>query len=166
MATAVFGILTVLLLSSSVWNQDKQASVTKPQPIPFSHRLHTVFIPQCTDCHRISTAEDISYPPVALCMQCHTTIAAKSPAIVKLTEYYLKKEQVPWVQIYELAEFVYFSHSIHCAKAKVGCDICHGRAAERDVITKEKSISMVACVQCHLKWNAPVKCNTCHNPNP
>jgi hypothetical protein len=99
-------------------------------------------------------------------MQCHTTIAAKNPAIIKLTEYCRKKEQVPWVQIYELPEFVYFSHGVHYARAKIGCDVCHGPVAERDVITKEKSISMVACVKCHLKWSAPVKCNTCHNPNP
>lgn len=166
MGTTAFGILTVALLYSGVWSQYKQTLATKSQPILFSHKVHTAFIPRCTDCHPISTREDISYPPEAQCMQCHTTIAVKSPEIIKLTEYYRQQKPVPWVQIYELPDFVYFSHSIHSSKAKVGCSVCHGPISERDVITKEKSISMVACVECHLKSSAPVKCNTCHNPNP
>lgn len=168
--TAAFTILAAALLCSRVWSQDKQVSkavpATKPQPIPFSHKLHTQFMQQCNDCHQISAEEDISYPPEAQCMPCHATIAAKSPAINKLTEYYKQQKPVPSVQIYKLPDFVYFSHGVHYTKAKIGCDVCHGPVAERDVITKEKSISMVACVDCHREKGAPVKCNTCHNPNP
>lgn len=168
--TLALTILAATLFCPRVWSQDKQVSkavpAAKPQPIPFSHKLHTQFIEQCTDCHQISAAEDISYPPEAQCMVCHATITQKSPAIIKLTDYYQQHKPVPWIQIYKLPDFVYFSHGVHYTKAKILCSVCHGPVGERDVITKEKSISMVACVDCHHEKGAPVKCNTCHNPNP
>jgi hypothetical protein len=122
------------------------------------------------DCHTILDAEtaypEVSYPPETKCMQCHETVAKERPAIEKLAEYYNVQKPVPWVQIYALPEFVYFTHKVHCTKAKIACSDCHGPVAERDVITREKPITMMACLDCHRETRAPVKCNTCHNPNP
>jgi hypothetical protein len=85
---------------------------------------------------------------------------------MKLAGYYEAKKPIPWVRIYQLPEYVYFSHSLHHEKAKIGCELCHGPVAERDTITKEKAISMTACMDCHSERGASVKCNRCHSPNP
>ena len=99
-------------------------------------------------------------------MVCHATIKAETPGIQKLAAYYKDRQPVPWVQVYLLPDFVFFSHKTHIQRGKVACETCHGPVAEREVITKEKSISMKACVDCHAERHARVACNTCHSPHP
>lgn len=165
--TAVLLILAAVACSVAS-SQDqrllKPRAAPKPQPIPFSHKLHTKFIKQCGDCHQIRE-DEMTLPPDSQCMQCHATIGAQSPAIKKLAAFYKERKPVPWVKVYTLPDYVYFSHADH-TKAKVGCEVCHGPVAERDVITKEKPTSMTACMDCHREKGAPVRCDTCHNPNP
>jgi hypothetical protein len=106
---------------------------------------------------------DMTYPSEEKCMQCHETIKAESPAIVKLTEYYKERRPVPWVPVYRVPDYVFFSHLRHVKKAGIGCDVCHGPVAERDVVVKEKSIGMAACMDCHKDKGARHTCRTCHN---
>lgn len=108
----------------------------------------------------------MTYPAEAKCMQCHSSIKTQSPAIIKLAEYYKEQKPMPWVQIYRVPDYVFFSHKAHYKKARVGCEVCHGPVAERDIITKEKPTSMMACMDCHIDRSASVSCNYCHNPNP
>jgi hypothetical protein len=139
----------------------------KPQPIPFSHKAHVLFDPDCAYCHEMpEPGEDMTYSAEAKCMACHAMIKAESPAIQKLAAYYKDHQPVPWVQVYLLPDYVFFSHKTHIQRGKIACETCHGAVAERDVITKEKDISMKACVGCHNERHARVVCNTCHNPHP
>ncbi len=134
------------------------------QPIPFSHKLHTQFFPACQECHQLSSdGWTMGYPGEEKCMTCHATIEADSPAIRRLAAYDAAKARVPWVQIYKVPDYVYFSHRTHLKKAKLDCEICHGPVREREVLTKEKPTSMQACISCHKKMSAPVGCRTCHN---
>jgi hypothetical protein len=96
-------------------------------------------------------------------MTCHATIKADSPAIKKLAEYVAQKKPLPWVQIYEVPDYVYFSHRTHVNKAKLDCEACHGPVREREVLTKEKPTSMAACINCHKEKGAPTGCRTCHD---
>ncbi len=158
---------TLLLvgLGASFFAQINQSA--GPQPIPFSHKTHSTYVPRCVFCHQVQATDgSMCLPPEAKCMQCHSAIAVKSPAIQTLARYFQEKKSIPWVPIYELPDYVYFSHQTHAAKSKIGCAICHGPVAKRDVITMERPISMVACVDCHRSNGAPSKCNTCHSPNP
>jgi len=164
-AFALAAMLVALETRAQDGQVSKSVAVPKPQPIAFSHKLHTQFIQKCGDCHAISEG-DMTYPPESKCMQCHETIAAESPEIKKLTALYKEHKPVPWVQVYVLPDFVFFSHDVHHTKAKIDCETCHGAVRDRDVIIKEKPISMSACVDCHQMKKAPVKCDTCHNPNP
>jgi len=41
-------------------------------------------------------------------------------------ESYRTNKSIPWNRVHNLAEFVYFDHSIHVSKG-VGCSTCHGR---------------------------------------
>lgn len=135
------------------------------QPIPFSHGLHCQLLQHCSDCHRVS-GWDMTYPPESRCMQCHATIGAGNPAIKKLAQYDQEHTPVPWVQIYKVPDFVFFSHKAHYEQAKISCETCHGVVTERDVITKEKPTSMATCMECHRTRHVSVSCNYCHNPNP
>jgi hypothetical protein len=88
-------------------------------------------------------------------------VSAKSPAIQKLIGFQNSNQPVPWVRLYRLPEFVFFSHRKH-VDSGITCQACHGRVAKRDVLKKEKPTSMNACVDCHKKSKASVACNLCH----
>ena len=45
---------------------------------------------------------------------------------------------------------------------RVKCEACHGPVRERDVMRKEKDISMAACMDCHRARQASIACNYCH----
>jgi len=154
----------VLMACRPALGQIKTAATPAPQPLPFSHKLHTQFLQACQDCHQIaSDGWAMQYPPEEKCMTCHATIKTDSPAIKKLAAYAAQKKPVPWVQIYQVPDYVYFSHRTHVTKAKIDCAACHGPVRERDVLTKEKSTSMATCINCHKEKGARVGCRTCHD---
>jgi Cytochrome c7 and related cytochrome c len=157
--------LLVLTWSSAFCAENRApAPATKPQPLPFSHRVHTQFFPECLDCHQLaSDGWTMGYPKEEKCMVCHATIKAESPAIKKLAAYVALKRPVPWIQVYKVPDYVYFSHRTHFKKGKLDCEICHGPVRERDVLTKEKPTSMQACISCHKEKGAPTGCRTCHD---
>jgi hypothetical protein len=160
--------LTVLALT---WGgvlraQDKPSAppAAKTQPLPFSHKLHTQFVQECQDCHQVSSdGWTMCYPSEEKCMACHTTIKADSPAIEKLADYAAQKKPVPWVRIYQVPDYVYFSHRTHVKKAKLDCETCHGPVREREALSKEKPTSMAACISCHKEKGAGTGCRTCHD---
>ncbi len=94
-------------------------------------------------------------------MACHQQVKKESPPIQRLAEYHAKKESVPWVRIYKLADFVFFSHARH-QRAKVECATCHGPVDTRDALGKEKETSMAACLDCHKQKRASIACHLCH----
>lgn len=133
------------------------------QPIPYSHKKHVAMGLECAGCHTMpGKGEAATFPAESKCMQCHAAVKKDSDAIKKLAEYAQKKEPVPWVRVYKLPEYVWFSHKIHGKAA--GCDKCHGEVAQRDVLTKEKAIDMNSCMSCHDEHEASNECNLCHNP--
>jgi len=164
-AGALILTFVALVNSSMLLGEDTTPPpAAKPQPLPFSHKLHTQFFKECQDCHEISSdGWTMSYPPEEKCMTCHATVAADRPAINKLAEYAAQKKPVPWVPIYRVPDFVYFSHRKHVQKAKLDCENCHGPVRERDVIVREKPISMAACISCHKEKGASTNCRTCHD---
>jgi hypothetical protein len=132
------------------------------QPLPYSHKTHVQLGLKCTDCHTMpGKGEMATFPPESLCMTCHASIKKDSPAIRKLAAFAKENKPVPWVRIYKLPDYVWFSHKIHMKKAT--CETCHGPVAERDVLKREKPITMVACMACHDETNALNECNTCHS---
>jgi hypothetical protein len=144
--------------------QNPKVDLPKPQPIPFSHKLHSQFFPDCLACHQIAAnGWEMSYPPESKCMVCHATISVESPAISRIAAYYSEHKAVPWVKIYSLPEEVLFSHKTHYAKAKVACSVCHGPVSERDLIKKERVTWMEFCIECHKDRKAPANCRSCHN---
>ena len=69
------------------------------QPINFSHRIHAgVNQMDCKYCHYgAANSAWANIPAVSMCMGCHKIVATDKPEIVKLTSYFERGEQVPWV---------------------------------------------------------------------
>jgi len=133
------------------------------QPLPFSHKDHagTLKLP-CKMCHPSpDPGESMTIAPPSVCMQCHSAIKTDSPAIQKLAQYASQGKAVPWVRIYQIPSYVDFSHRAHI-EAKNTCQDCHGKVAERDVLSREVNLNMGTCMDCHAARRAGVQCNFCH----
>lgn len=146
--------------------QDRKSETVQPQPvaqpIAFSHKLHMQLGLHCKMCHRTAqTASSAGFPDVSDCMICHGGIAVDKPDVRKLARYSLEKKSIPWVRIYRVPYYVFFSHQNH-RQARIDCSTCHGVVSERDVLWKEKDISMEACVTCHRRQEASTECHLCH----
>lgn len=132
------------------------------QPVAFSHKQHHAAKLQCADCHTTaSTADQAGWPTTARCMACHRAIKADSPEVLKLAGYHQNKQKVPWARVYRVRDFVFFSHANHL-KAGEDCADCHGPVETRDVLRKEVSTNMAACMQCHRARKASTDCSLCH----
>ena len=162
-------LVSQVLLAGQTLTPEKQIpeiklpSTAPPQPIPFSHKKHLSLNLKCQECHaNPDPGEQITFPPATKCMACHIAIAKDKPAIQKLAEFAKAKKDVPWVQVYRVPDFVYWSHRTHLDE-KVKCEECHGVVAEMDVMAKVTNVTtMGGCVDCHRKNDAPTGCESCH----
>ncbi len=133
------------------------------QPIPYSHKKHIALGLECVGCHAMpGKGEAATFPAETVCMQCHAAVKRDSAAIQKLAAFVKEKKPVPWVRVYKLPNYVWFSHKVHSSSA--ACAKCHGDVAARDVMVKEKPIDMNSCMNCHDEEKASNECNVCHNP--
>jgi len=124
--------------------------VAREQPVPFSHKHHVTDVGMdCRYCH--TSVEDSSFagiPPTATCMNCHTQIWAQSPMLEPVRESWRTGESLQWNRVHDLADFVYFDHSIHSTKG-IGCDTCHGRVDQMPLVWRESTLFMEWCLECH-----------------
>jgi hypothetical protein len=120
------------------------------QPVPFSHAKHAGELG--IDCRYCHTFEEVSghsnVPTSQTCMNCHNQIKATSPTLAVIRESYQTNKAVPWVQIHQTPDFVYFNHSIHVNRG-ISCVECHGKVNEMDVVHHVKPLSMSFCLDCH-----------------
>ena len=134
------------------------------QPLPYSHKTHLALGLKCLDCHAIPDPGDFAtFPAEAKCMACHAAVKADSPHIQKLAAAEKSGDPVAWNRVYQLPEYVYFSHAVHHLDAEVACQTCHGDVAQRDTLFQEKPITMHACMRCHTETGAPNDCELCHD---
>ncbi len=142
----VFAILAVWVRSSYVTN----VGVAVVQPVPFSHEHHVTGLGiDCRYCH--TAVEDSSFagvPPTKTCMNCHQQIWVGSQMLEPVRASYRSGRSIEWERVHNLAEFVYFNHSIHVQKG-VGCATCHGRVDKMPLVWQEKTLLMEWCLDCH-----------------
>ena len=134
------------------------------QPLPYSHKQHLALGMRCATCHPMpEPGHAATLPPTATCMACHVRVKTDSPSIQELAKAHSMGEMIPWKRVYQVPDFVFFSHKLHTTgAAATGCDVCHGPVREMDVMQRVKDISMSACVECHQQKQAPARCDTCH----
>ena len=125
------------------------------QPIFFSHRRHAgVYQIDCLYCHSNTDVSPVApIPALETCLGCHRVVKATSPEILKLRGYEQRGEPILWERIYKLYDFVQFNHSRHIL-ASVGCEECHGKVEETDVLYQWPPLTMGWCLECH--WKPPV----------
>jgi hypothetical protein len=138
-------------------------SAPPQQPIPFSHKTHAAAQLTCLFCHQNpDPGNQISFPATAQCMACHAGIAKDRPTIRKLAQLDRDHQVVPWVRVYAVPAFVYWSHRTH-SEAGVKCERCHGQVDQMENMTKTTNVTtMGGCVECHRQNQASTGCKACH----
>jgi hypothetical protein len=133
------------------------------QPLPFSHKKHAGDLKlQCQMCHtNPSPGELMTFPALSTCMQCHAAVKTDSPAIQTLAAAAKAGEQIRWVRVYRLPEYVFFSHKAHL-DAKATCQQCHGDVPTFERIYRAVDLTMQSCMECHRQRSASTECTYCH----
>jgi hypothetical protein len=138
------------------------------QPLPYSHKQHIAQGLKCQTCHvNPEPGNQMTFPAMATCMACHSSIATERPAIQKLASFASSGTPVPWQRVYALTPGVTWTHRKHLA-AGVQCETCHGPVPQMDKMSQVTSVtSMGACISCHVQNHAKTACETCHQwPTP
>lgn len=68
--------------------------------------------------------------------------------LAPVRESFRTGQPLRWTRVHNLADFVYFNHSIHVNKG-VGCVTCHGRVDEMPLMWQAQSLQMEWCLECH-----------------
>ncbi|MFC2171593.1 cytochrome c3 family protein [Acidobacteriota bacterium] len=166
----------------ALWPANVETGYEPEQPIAYSHVQHPGELKMdCQYCHsNVDTAAHANIPTVKVCMGCHAEIESKDdqgivkPEVAKLKKHWEEKKPIEWINVHNLADFVYFDHSRHI-KAEIECEECHGDVKTMDRVQRVNSLKMGWCLDCHQKpppedypitdgrktW-ASVECFTCH----
>ena len=140
-------------------------AATAQQPLGFSHKAHIEKASmQCVDCHEGAVSRDAAViPSIRKCMLCHQFIGKDLPEVVRLTQYWERKHEVPWVRVYSFKQkaAVQFRHAPH-ARAEIACSQCHGDVASMTVAVEAVRHTMGTCVTCHRQNGASDDCLACH----
>ena len=153
---SVFGAafaLAGLALAVGVVSRSSYATgvgVAVSQPVPFSHKHHVDGLGlDCRYCHTpVEESPSAGIPPPATCMNCHSQLWVDSPVLEPVRQSWSTGESLEWNKVHDLADFVYFNHSVHLVKG-VGCSTCHGRVDQMPLISKAESLYMEWCLDCH-----------------
>ncbi len=139
------------------------------QPIAFNHSLHTSKGIGCVFCHRyVETMARATIPNIEVCGGCHDPVTPLTDPVSaeekKLGVYIEEKKKIPWLKIYMVPDFVYFSHQRHVAIGQLQCTVCHDDMTKRiKPLSKQLiKIKMKSCINCHKKSQVAYKCTSCH----
>ena len=147
------------------------------QPVEYSHQLHVGELGlDCQYCHtNVKNTEHSNIPATQTCMNCHRQIRPESLKLLPVRESWITGESIEWIKVHKLPDFAKFSHAIH-TNTGVGCETCHGRIDEMEVVAQSEPLSMSWCLDCHrqeptevtsqvyrnLGHRGPTHCSACH----
>jgi hypothetical protein len=142
----LFWVLLMVQRSSYVTRR----GVPITQPVPFSHQHHVAGMGlDCRYCHTsVETSAFAGIPPTQTCMICHSQIWNDSPTLAAVRQSFRSGVSLQWNRVDDLADFVYFDHSVHVAKG-VACVTCHGRVDRMPLVYKDSTLQMEWCLECH-----------------
>lgn len=120
------------------------------QPVPYSHVLHVDKLGlDCQYCHtNVEVSPLANLPATQTCMNCHSQVRTESLKLLPVRESWATDKPVEWVKVSFLPEYVQFSHAAHVNNG-VGCETCHGRVDEMEVVYQAEPLSMGWCLECH-----------------
>ena len=120
------------------------------QPVPFSHQHHVGGLGiDCRYCHTaVEKSAFAGIPSMEICMTCHSQLWTEAPALEPVRQSYASGMPLRWTRVHDVADYVYFDHSIHVAKG-VGCAECHGPIDHMPITWKQETLQMGWCLECH-----------------
>jgi hypothetical protein len=132
---------------SSYWTR---VGMVVEQPVPFSHEHHVGGLGiDCRYCHTTAeTSSSAGIPPTATCMTCHSQVWKDAPVLQPVRDSFLSGRPLQWNRVNATPGFVYFDHSAH-VKAGVSCMECHGRVDRMPLTSKQQTLHMSWCLECH-----------------
>ncbi len=155
-AGAVGGLGLVVFVVThwfSPWHTD--VGYAPAQPINYSHKLHVGMAGMdCRYCHRaVEDGPHATVPSSETCWNCHKQIKADSFEFTDLRQIHDPEspqfgDPIEWVKVHMLPDYAYFDHSVH-VQAGVGCESCHGRVDQMEVVHQVMPLSMGWCLDCH-----------------
>lgn len=160
----ISALILLMLFVAGAFDFNRHRSV---QPIEYSHKVHIGNGMTCTDCHiSVESKAAASIPNTDVCQTCHSgdEPLSKSPEEVKLLRYIKDGGEIPWKQIYEVPDHVYFSHRRHVVDGELDCSTCHGNVAEltAPVSYQVVPVTMERCLDCHRQRKVTNDCLACH----
>ncbi len=147
-AVVLFAGWLVFALMRSSWATGQHDFIE--QPIQFSHAHHVGGVGlDCRYCHTsVETSAFAGIPPTKTCMNCHSQIWSTAPILEPVRASFRDNVNLNWIRVYDLPDFVYFSHKIH-VKQGVGCATCHGEIDKMPLTYQANSLLMEWCLDCH-----------------
>jgi Cytochrome c7 and related cytochrome c len=144
------GLALVITLAVARSPYMTNANVIREQPVQFSHKHHVGDVGiDCRYCHTsVETSAVAGLPATKTCMNCHSLLFADSRYLEPVRESFRSGKSIEWVKVHQLADFVYFNHSIHVNKG-VGCSTCHGQVNQMPLVWQASSLQMEWCLGCH-----------------
>lgn len=126
--------------------------VVVAQPVPFSHMNHVTDRGlDCRYCHpSVETASFAGMPNTKTCMTCHSQIWTEAPMLEPVRQSFQSGQPLEWNRVHNLADFVYFDHSIHINNG-AACETCHGRVDKMPLAWKAETMLMEWCLECHRR---------------
>ena len=120
------------------------------QPVQYSHRLHAGQLGMdCQYCHTsVQSAAHSNIPATETCMNCHAQIQRESLLLVPVRESWATGKSIEWIKVHHLPDYAQFSHAVHVNNG-VGCETCHGRIDQMEIVAQAEPLSMGWCLECH-----------------
>ena len=152
---SITGIIITWILAVNAIAFGRSTGYSPDQPVKFSHKVHAgQNKTDCNYCHytaKISKTAGI--PSGSVCLNCHLLVRNGTRSgvteITKVIEAYDNKKAVEWIRIYQLPDFVFFSHAQHVTAGEISCEACHGNVKEMDRLSQVPDLSMGWCIKCH-----------------
>jgi len=137
------------------------------QPLGYNHKIHVDNVGlECKDCHRhVEDMAAATIPTLDVCAGCHTDEPfSESPEEKKLLKYIAEGSEIPWKEIYNVPDHVYFSHRRHVIGGELECSACHGNVGgfTRPVSSEFIPVTMENCMDCHKQHQVTNDCLACH----
>ena len=147
LAGGVFAILFIWYYFSPEYTD---VGYAPEQPVEYSHRLHAGQLGlDCQYCHtNVKDAAHSNVPATQTCMNCHSQVRTESLKLLPVRESWATGESIEWIKVHKLPDYAQFSHAVHTNNG-VGCESCHGRIDQMEVVFQAEPLSMGWCLECH-----------------
>lgn len=144
------GIVSVLAVWYYFSPEYTDVGYAPQQPVNYSHRVHVDQLGlDCRYCHSFVEIADVSnIPATETCMNCHEVVLPQSLDLMPVRASWADDTSIPWVKVHQLPDYAQFSHAVHVNNG-VGCETCHGRIDQMDVVSQVEPMSMGWCLECH-----------------